>query len=252
MSWQMKRKRQQAGTSGSTCVEALGSSVFSAVASRTLIVTLLWLLIGCSSTRQERQAPTAEQAARTAPSLPKFTDVAVAELKKYQVRLDTVVGKIEIAFHPEHAPEHVRRFLRLCQLGFYDHTAWHRVVRGFVIQGGDLSTRRPPLSPAEIDYFARPLKAEFSQLKHEAGTVSMARGEALNSASTSFFICLRPQPVLDGKYTVFGKVVSGMDVVDRISAVSLEDGDKPRQRWELRKVEILEAASAVEDTRVAH
>lgn len=224
---------------------------FSVACRQILLAAFFWPWLGCDAPRQESQAPRQMPPAKVTPSLPKFTDISQTELKKYRVRLDTVVGGIEIVLYAEYAPEHVRRFLRLCQLGFYDHTAWHRVVRGFVIQGGDLSTRRPPLSPAEIEYYARPLKPEFSRLKHEAGTVSMARGEAPNSATTSFFICLRPQPALDEKYTIFGKVVSGMDVVDRISAVSLGEGDKPRQRWELRKVEIFEAASAAKgDTRV--
>jgi peptidyl-prolyl cis-trans isomerase B (cyclophilin B) len=212
------------------------------LASAARFGTLLLLLVsGCTSGRQESQPLVSKTTTPAAASLPKFSELPAAELNRYHVKLDTVVGDIEIAFYAEHAPEHVRTFLRLCQLGFYDHTAWHRVVRGFVIQGGDLSTRRPPLSPAEIDYYSRPLKAEISRLKHEKGTLSMARGEGANEATTSFFICLQPQPALNGKYTIFGRVVSGMDVVDRLSSVSLGERDRPRQRWELRKTEIFEA-----------
>lgn len=123
-------------------------------------------------------------------------------------------------------------------MGFYDHTAWHRVVRNFVIQGGDMGSRNPPLQMTEASGIRR-LQPEFSKLKHVEGIVSMARGEALDSAETSFFICLVPQPVLDNKYTIFGKVVSGMDVVAKISNVPLE-GSKPRERVEVIGTEILE------------
>ena len=126
-------------------------------------------------------------------------------------------------------------------MGFYDHTAWHRVVRNFVIQGGDMGSRNPPLQMAEASGIRR-LQPEFSKLKHVEGIVSMARGEALDSAETSFFICLAPQPVLDNKYTIFGKVVSGMDVVAKISNVPLE-GSKPRERVEVIGTEILEVST---------
>ena len=125
-------------------------------------------------------------------------------------------------------------------MGFYDHTAWHRVVRNFVIQGGDMGSRNPPLQIAESSGIRR-LQPEFSKLKHVEGILSMARGEALDSAETSFFICLAPQPVLDNKYTIFGRVVSGMDVVGKISNVPLE-GSKPRERVELIGAEIFEVS----------
>lgn len=157
--------------------------------------------------------------------------------------LTTSLGAIGIDPLPEQAPETVRQFLYLCQMGFYDHTAWHRVVRGSFIQGGDLSTRRPPLSPAEVEHVNRRLKLETGKVKHEGGTVSMARSDMPGSSETSFFICLARQPALDGKYTVFGKVGSGMDVVEKIANVSLER-DRPRLRWELVKAEVARATSA--------
>ena len=123
-------------------------------------------------------------------------------------------------------------------MGFYDHTAWHRVVRNFVIQGGDMGSRNPLLQMGESSGIRR-LQPEFSKMKHVEGIVSMARGAELDSAETSFFICLAPQPVLDNKYTIFGKVVSGMDVVAKISNVPLE-GSKPQERVELMGTQILE------------
>jgi peptidyl-prolyl cis-trans isomerase B (cyclophilin B) len=155
--------------------------------------------------------------------------------------LNTSLGKIEIVFLPEIAPEHVRNFLRLTQLGFYDHTAWHRVVRGCFIQGGDLGTRNPPLQMEEITGGVRRLSPEFSRLKHQEGIVSMARGDALDSAETSFFVCTTRQPTLDSKYTIFGKVVSGMEVVKQIADVPLGEKGKPRERVELERAEIVEA-----------
>jgi cyclophilin family peptidyl-prolyl cis-trans isomerase len=169
-----------------------------------------------------------------------FSESSKEELKKYRVQLETSLGKIEVELLPEAAPEHVRNFLKLAKVGLYDGTAWHRVVPGFVIQGGDLGTRAQPPSPEQISKFVRNLQLEISELKHERGTVSMARAEALDSASTSFFICLDAQPSLDGKYTVFGKVDNGMEVVDKIAAVPLIEAEKPSDRIELIRAEVID------------
>jgi cyclophilin family peptidyl-prolyl cis-trans isomerase len=169
-----------------------------------------------------------------------FSESSKEELKKYRVQLETSLGKIEVELLPEAAPEHVRNFLKLAKVGLYDGTAWHRVVPGFVIQGGDLGTRAQPPGPEQISKFVRNLQLEISELKHERGTVSMARAEALDSASTSFFICLDAQPSLDGKYTVFGKVDNGMEVVDKIAAVPLIEAEKPSDRIELIRAEVID------------
>src|SRR5262245_10537745 len=199
------------------------------------------MLVSCSQSNQRQS----HDASRVTPDEPvpirsfvSFSQKNSDQLKNYQVRLKTSLGSISVGFFPEVAPEHVRSFLRLCQMGFYNHTAWQRVVRNFVIQGGDMGSRNPPLQMAEASGIRR-LQPEFSKMKHVPGVVSMARGEALDSAETSFFICLAPQPVLDNKYTIFGKVLSGMDVVTKISNVPL-DGTKPRERVELISTEILE------------
>ena len=202
----------------------------------------LLLLVSCSRNSTPPQSngtrhEAANQPARTRAFI-SFSQKSKDQLKNYQVRLKTSLGDITLEFLPEVAPEHVRNFLRLCQMGFYNHTAWHRIVRNFVIQGGDMGSRNPPLQMAEASGIRR-LQPEFSKLKHVEGVVSMARGEALDSAETSFFICLAPQPVLDNKYTIFGRVVSGMDVVAKISNVPLE-GSKPRERIEVIGTEILE------------
>jgi peptidyl-prolyl cis-trans isomerase B (cyclophilin B) len=167
-----------------------------------------------------------------------FAEASKEEMRSYHVVLTTSFGKMELELFPEEAPEHVRNFLKLAKLGFYDNTVWHRIVPGFVIQGGDLSTRTEPLAPEQTSKFVRNLQTELSELKHEAGTVSMARSEALDSASTSFFICLAPQPSLDGKYTIFGKVVSGMDVVERMGSVPTFDNERPKERIDLVRADV--------------
>jgi peptidyl-prolyl cis-trans isomerase B (cyclophilin B) len=206
-----------------------------------LVAPLVYL--ACSSKSGTQPGTDAELSAVSAPApTVHFAELPVEALSDYRVILTTSVGKIEVELFPEQAPETARQFLSICQMGLYDHTAWHRVVRGSFIQGGDLSTRRPPLSPAEIDYVNRRLKLERSKLKHEPGTLSMARSETPGSSETSFFICMTRQPTLDGKYTIFGKVVSGMDVVEQIANVSLEK-DRPRLRWELLKAEVVRKVS---------
>jgi len=204
----------------------------------------LLMLVSCgrsnTNTQPQSNGPNREAAHQPASTRAfiSFSKKGSDQLKNYQVKLKTSLGNITLEFLPNVAPEHVRNFLRLCQMGFYDHTAWHRVVRNFVIQGGDMGSRNPPLQMAEASGIRR-LQPEFSELKHVEGIVSMARGEALDSAETSFFICLAPQPVLDNRYTIFGKVVSGMDVVAKISNVPLE-GSKPRERVEVIGTEIFE------------
>ncbi|MEW5974840.1 MAG: peptidylprolyl isomerase [Acidobacteriota bacterium] len=169
-----------------------------------------------------------------------FADAGVDELKHQRAILETSLGKMEVEFFPEAAPEHVRNFLRLASVGLYDDTAWHRVVPGFIIQGGDLSTRKPPPSPEQMQKFVKNLTVEPSSLKHEKGTLSMARGEAPDSASTSFFVCLGPQPTLDNTYTIFGKVIDGLEVLDQIAAQPRE-GETPVNRIDLVRVRIVNA-----------
>jgi len=169
-----------------------------------------------------------------------FAEASKEEMKNYRVILKTSLGQIELEVFPEVAPEHVRNFLKLAKLGLYDNTVWHRVVPGFVVQGGDLSTRTEPVTPEQMAKFVRNLQVELGELKHEKGTLSMARGEALDSASTSFFICLAPQPSLDGKYTVFGKVVNGLEVVDKMGSVPTFDNERPKDRIDLIRAEVVE------------
>jgi cyclophilin family peptidyl-prolyl cis-trans isomerase len=164
---------------------------------------------------------------KPAPAPEPFSTESVEELRSRRAVVDTTLGAIALEFFPDKAPNHVRQFLRLAASGVYDGTTFHRIVPGFVIQGGHLPTRQAPLDERQQSYI-RPLPPEFNDTLHEAGTVSLARGDDPESATSSFFIVLDRTPALDGQYTAFGRVVSGLDVVQRIAAVPLE-GETPKE-----------------------
>lgn len=146
-------------------------------------------------------------------------------MAEYEAVVRTTLGDFVIRFFPGEAPENVRQFLRFAQLGFYDGTLFHRVVPGFVIQGGALYTRSEPLTPEDADLLV-PVKGEFSDRKHVRGTVSLARGDDPDSGLDSFFVTLEAQESLDGNYTIFGEVIQGIDTVDGISQAPVM-GEKP-------------------------
>jgi len=168
---------------------------------------------------------------------PPFSETPVEELARYRATLETALGTLTVSFFPELAPNHVRNFLRLAQAGFYDGTSFHRVVPDFVIQGGLLSTRVPPLPDFRIQDLVRRLKPEFNGVRHVKGVLSMARYDEPDSAETSFFICLGDASSLDHEYTAFGKVVEGMDVLDKFQKLEVES-EAPKGRIELKKVTI--------------
>lgn len=154
----------------------------------------------------------------------------------YAATLDTDLGPIDVVFYPDVAPIHVRSFIALSKAGFFDGLIFHRCIPGFVIQGG---------CPAGQG-FGGPgyqLPAEFNDKKHGRGILSMARSNDPNSAGSQFFICTDDGPgvaQLDGKYTVFGKVTKGMDVVDKIVAKPRGAQDRPDEPVHIRKVTIRE------------
>ncbi len=185
---------------------------------------------------QPRVAITAVTIRDTPPPEPvPFADETPAQLGQHRAVLETTLGSITIAFSPETAPEHVRHFLRLAQAGVYDGTAFHRVVRGFVVQTGALDTRGPISEKQQR--LVHTLQPEFNGTNHVKGIVSMARGDDPASATTSFFIVTAAAPTLDGKYTVFGRVIDGLDVVDRIESAPVS-GESPTTRIDLIKVRI--------------
>lgn len=154
-----------------------------------------------------------------------FANTPASELARYRAAIETSLGTITIAFLPDKAPNTVRNFLRLAQAGVLDGTTFHRVVRGFVIQAGALSSRTAPLTQKQQKLVA-PVPPEFNDTKHVKGIVSMAHGDDPASATTSFFIVTADAPSLDNKYTAFGRVVDGMDVVERIESTPV-NGETP-------------------------
>jgi peptidyl-prolyl cis-trans isomerase B (cyclophilin B) len=173
---------------------------------------------------------------KPAPVPEPFISETVEELGKQRAVLETSLGNITFEFFPDRAPNHVRQFLRLAASGVYDGTAFHRVVTGFVIQGGHMPSRREPLEEKQQAY-VRNLQPEFNATVHERGIVSMARGAEADSATSSFFIVLAPTPSLDRQYTAFGRVVDGMDVVAQIEAAP-RDGETPTTRIEVTRVRV--------------
>jgi peptidyl-prolyl cis-trans isomerase B (cyclophilin B) len=160
-----------------------------------------------------------------------FLNAMPDEMRK-TVTLKTTLGSIKIRMEPDWAPNHVRNFLKLVSTGWYNGTAFHRLVKGFVVQGGMGNTRAGNAAhPA--DRWVRPLKGEFrADIKHVRGIVSMARGDDPDSATTSFFLMLAAAPSLDGQYSAFGRVVSGMEVLDAFEKEEV-DGETPKRRLEL-------------------
>ena len=168
--------------------------------------------------------------------VPFATDTA-EQLGRYTAVLETTAGAITIGFDAAKAPEHVRNFLQLARAGVYDGTPFHRVVPKFVTQTGALNDRRTPLTDKQ-QKLVHPLQPEFNDTRHVRGIVSMARGDDPASATTSFFIVLADAPSLDGKYTVFGRVIDGLDVLEKIESAPLS-GEAPTTRIDLLKVRIV-------------
>lgn len=169
---------------------------------------------------------------------PTRTTAVSAERPRYLITVThggISVGTILIELFPEVAPLHCANFDSLVRIGFYDGTAFHRVVPGFVIQGGDPNSKDKPRETWGYgDPSQRRIPAEFNHLSHKRGIVSAARAADPNSATSQFFICLVDLPQLDGKYTVFGQVVEGMEVVDAIAGVPRDARDNPLEKVEMR------------------
>lgn len=147
-----------------------------------------------------------------------FLAIPVAELAGYQVLMETNQGTMLLELYPDKAPRHVRNFLDLCQSGFYVGTLFHRVSPTFMVQGGCPNTKAADWQRWGQGSGPRMLEAEFNDRKHERGILSMARADDPNSASCQFFIMTARAPALDGKYSVFGRLVSGEQTLDRIAS----------------------------------
>ena len=157
-----------------------------------------------------------------------------------QAVIKTRHGDMVLELLEEIAPNHARNFIELASQGFFDDTLFHRVIPGFMIQGGDPNSKQADRRLHGTGGSGKTLKAEFSKQPHARGIVSAARSANPDSASSQFFIVVEDSPHLDGQYTAFGKVVQGMEVADAIVAEEADHRDNPLKSVSMR-VEILEA-----------
>jgi len=154
--------------------------------------------------------------------------------------ISTKFGDMEILFFPDRAPQHVDNFVKLAKDGVYDGTIFHRIIPGFMIQGGDPNTKDP--NKKHLYGMGGPghsVNAEFNDTPHKRGIVSMARGQDPNSAGSQFFIVVEDSRFLDNKYTVFGEIVKGIGVADKIVNLPRDRKDNPKERVEM-KVKVVE------------
>jgi len=185
------------------------------------------------------QAP----AAKPAPKAAKPVAKEPAVLPGTEAVVETAKGSFTIRLLPEVAPKHVALFVKTAKAGAYDGTTFHRIIPGGIIQGGDPLTKDPAKASLYGTGGLGLLTAEFSDRPFVRGTVAaVRRPSSVDSAGRQFFVCIRDQPSLKGQYTVFGEVVSGMEVVDQISLTPVE-GDKAKERVEM-KVTVQEPPAA--------
>jgi len=148
--------------------------------------------------------------------------------------LETKFGNITLKFFPDVAPGHVKNFIDLASKGFFDGTTFHRVIPGFMIQGGDPNSKNADKRTHGMGGPGYTIKAEFNARPHKRGTLSMARAQNPDSAGSQFFICVKDSSFLDRQYTVFGEVESGMDVADKIVSQPKDSNDNPLERIEMK------------------
>jgi peptidyl-prolyl cis-trans isomerase B (cyclophilin B) len=209
----------------------------SAMKALNLICTIS--LIAGMTTALAGEVTTNSQVATSAPKADDTNDVAV---------INTTDGEMVVAFWPEVAPNTVANFEKLAKSGFYDGTCFHRIMKGFMIQGGDPLTKDPS-KKAEYGTGGPgyTIKAEFNRRPHETGVISMARSNDPDSAGSQFFICDAPadnprMQYLDGKYTAFGKLIKGTDVLKKIADTPVEPNPYyPRHEnsWPTTRVDII-------------
>jgi len=180
--------------------------------------------------------------AKTARKDKKMT--AVRDYNNTLATLQTDAGDITIKFFHDKAPKHVENFIDLAAAVFYDGTFFHRVIPGFMIQGGDPNTKTSPEDPRRpygtggnvVNGKENRIKAEFNDISHKRGIVSMARSQDPNSASSQFFIVVKDSTFLDTQYTAFGEVISGLDVADKIVSAPRNAKDLPNTPVHIKKI----------------
>jgi peptidyl-prolyl cis-trans isomerase B (cyclophilin B) len=160
---------------------------------------------------------------------------------------NTTEGELVIAFWPDVAPRTVENFKALARKGFYDGTCFHRVIKDFMVQGGDPLTKDPNMEhrwgTGDPGY---KVKAEFNERHHERGVISMARSQDPDSAGSQFFICHGNPRFLDRQYTAFGKLIKGDDVLEKIATTPTHAPDRPNKRMGIDSIKIIPADSVTE------
>jgi peptidyl-prolyl cis-trans isomerase B (cyclophilin B) len=191
------------------------------------------------STATDSAATTDSSTTTTQPAAQEKTSMSQYENKVAE--LHTTAGQIDIRFFPDVAPGHVQNFLDLAGKGFYDNTKFHRIIPGFMIQGGDPNTISGNPSTWGTGGSEKNVKAEFNPVSHKRDIVSMARSQHPDSASSQFFIVVADSTFLDNNYTVFGQVTKGMDVADTIVSAAKGPNDRPNVPVSITKVVIRDA-----------
>ena len=171
-------------------------------------------------------------------------EIATMNEPKEVAVIKTSEGEMVAEFWPDVAPKTVENFKKLAKSGFYDGTAFHRVIKGFMIQGGDPLTKdeskQSRWGTGDPGY---KVAAEFNKKSHERGVFSMARSQDPNSAGSQFFICHGAPKFLDGQYTAFGKLIKGDDVLEKIATTKPLPGDRPEKRMNVASIKIVPADS---------
>ena len=199
-----------------------------------------------TTTETVSTAETSTTVPTTETSTTATTQTAAPAVKKERnmakvAEIHTSKGEIDIRFFPEVAPNHVKNFIELAEKGFYNGTKFHRIIPGFMIQGGDPNTKTQAASSWGTGGSGTNIKAEFSPKPHTRGIVSMARSQSPDSASSQFFIVVADSRFLDSQYTVFGEVLEGMDVADKIVNAPKGAQDRPNDPVSIDKIVIRDA-----------
>ncbi len=200
-------------------------------------LTLLGLIVaGCSNDKATSTPEPKIVAPATVASAPATNEVAV---------VTTSEGVMVLEFYPDVAPKHVENFKTLAKKGFYDGTCFHRVIAGFMIQGGDPNSKDESAKGSwGMGGPGTTVNAEFNAKHHARGILSMARSSDPNSGGSQFFICHADAGQLDGQYTVFGNLIKGFDVLDKIATTPTEGPDRPVKRMNIESIKIVPADSA--------
>ena len=198
-----------------------------------LLITISFVLMSCSQKTEKKgdnlefKTLIADEIAKVKETV-KNTPATLVEDNEIAI-IETKFGKMTVEFFTDVAPNHCANFKRLANSGFYSGTTFHRVIPGFVIQGGDILSRDDNKNNDGMGGPGYTIDAEFNAIPHVEGILSMARSQNVNSAGSQFFICAGDVRQLDNKHTVFGKVIDGLDVIDSIVNVPRNERDNPNE-----------------------